>query len=310
MARPGMGLRAKDKPPRMALLGDATVETIDFVRAYIAAGSVPIPLRCPGESFRTKTGIETADGKRPAIRWRELADYDDQPAEVGALLEHWQRRPDWGVGVLLRPSRLLVVDCDSPEAVAEAIANTGEPCHNIVLTRHGAHLYYRRPAGCPPLRTVQRGASGKIDILADGFMVAPPSVHQSGFVYRWHSTGPLQEAPEWAAGLLMAIRERSFVSAGVDPSREQPLRLTAAQTERLKARDRRVYHYMLGKMPIEDRSRGIWLAVNTLIRLREYDDAQIANLIWYSALGEKPRQRGIEWLGDEIARARLELTPD
>lgn len=282
--------------------------SIDHAETLVAAGWVPIPLRAPGEQFRTKTGVETADGKRPAIKWRELADYDSPPAETPELLEHWRRHPGWGVAVLLRPSGLLVIDADSPEAVQEVIDNTQVPCRNVVLTRKGAHFYYRRPAQCPPLRAIQRGMSGKLDILADGFVVAPPSVHASGFRYQWQRVGPLQDAPGWAVGLLMAIRERSYVSAGVDPSKEEPFRLTADQSAQLRARDQRVYRNILGLELPQDRSRAIWLAMNTLIRL-DYTDAQIGNLIWYSALGEKPRQRGIAWLGDEIARARLELTP-
>ena len=285
--------------------------SLDYASAYVSAGWVPIPLRIPGEALVTKEGPQIADGKRPAIRWRALADFDSPPPETPELLQHWRwMHPEHGVALLLRPSQLLVIDCDSPEAIQEAIENTQTPCQNIVLTRHGMHLYYHRPEGCPALRTVQRGTSKKIDILADGFTVAPPSVHQSGFVYQWHSIGPLQEAPDWAVGLLMAIRERSYVSAGVDPSSQSPIRLTEEQSWELFVRDRRSYHYIAGRVRPEDRSRAIWLVTNCLIRLK-YDDATIANLLWYSApLNEKPRERGIAWLGDEIARARLEITPD
>lgn len=281
---------------------------LDVATECIANQQVPIPLFFPGETIRTKTGTEIADGKRPAAKWRELGDMDSPPPEVSELLRYWRQHPNRGVGIVLRPSQLLVIDGDSDAAVAEIIANTPEPCNNIVKTRHGIHAYYRRPAHCPALRAIQRGTSGKIDVLADGFVVAPPSVHKSGFVYEWVRRGPLQEAPDWAVGLLMSIRERSFVSAGVDPSSEPPYRLTEKQSLVLRARDKRVYHYLLGQDLPTDRSRAIWLAINTLIRLH-YTDQQIASLIWYGALSEKPRQRGIAWLGDEIARARLELTP-
>ena len=277
--------------------------------AYFAAGWLPIPMRVPGEQFRNKDGgVEVADGKRPAILWRGLADRDETPGDFALLLSYWNRRPEHGVALLLRPSGLLVIDADSYAAVQEVVDNTQETCHNVVKTRKGAHFYYRRPDHCPPLRTVQRGTSGKIDILADGFVVAPPSMHASGFQYQWHSAGSLQDAPDWAVGLLMAIRERSYVNAGVDPSSEQPRRLSANESMRLMAADERVYHYMSGQLKAEDRSRALWLSMNCLIRLG-YDDATIANLIWFSALGEKPRSRGIGWLGDELARARLELTP-
>lgn len=266
---------------------------LEYATVYLCAGWLPIPL-VPNE-------------KRGAVKYAHMMEWTP-PFDVLTLLNPWHNRPDLGVGILLKPSGLIVVDADSDAAVQEVIANCEEPCANIVKTRQGIHCYYKRPAHCPPLRAIQRGASGKIDVLGDGLIVAPGSVHKSGFVYEWVRHGPLQEAPDWAVGLLMAIRERSYVSVGVDPSKEPPRRLTASESARVLAADKRVYYYLLGQGRPEDRSRALWLTMNCLIRMG-YDDATIANLIWFSPLGEKPQQRGIAWLGDELARARLELTP-
>lgn len=109
---------------------------------------------------------------------------------------------------------------------------------------------------------------------------------------------------EPAAPLLMLRKPRT---ASVDPAAEEPYRMSENESLRLRANDGRVYHYLSGKVQPEDHSRAIWLTLNTLIRLG-YTDQRISNLLWYGGLQAKPRERGAAWLGDEIARARLELT--
>lgn len=293
---------------------------------YVAHGWLPIPLH-PGE-------------KRPAVKFAHLAEQDVALAP-GVFLPYWQSVPGAGVAVLMRPSGLLVVDCDSMDAVREAISNTPEPCNNVVESRQGVHLYYRRPADCPPLRTVRRGASGKIDILADGYMVAPPSVHPSGHRYKWLRQGPLQDAPAWAVGMLSAIRARSIAHTRLDPESvagafPRTAEEAAMLRNAIRCRDSRVAAYLtdpaIRAMGAKvDRSAILWLTMNTLIRLLGSDigptcpdrerlkniigdltDESIAKVVWFGTLGselvgEKPRQRGWQWFCDEIARARLEI---
>lgn len=275
---------------------------------YLAQGWLPIPLRV-GE-------------KVPACKWAHL---QTLPAPFAmAFAQPWQVNPNFGVALLMRPSGLVAVDCDSPGAVAEAMGLCREPCNNIVLSRHGAHFYYRLPEGVPALRRIQQGASKKIDIMADGYMAAPPSIHPSGHRYEWVQRGPLQELPAWACKLLAEVKVRSISELGVTP--EQALAAwpnTEADMQALqialKAVNPLLYKYLAGQEKPLDRSKALWLLTNTLIRLRlrrsatvpeRLDDKSIAKIVWYGTLGEKPRQRGWNWLCDEISRARLELTPD
>lgn len=300
------------------------------LEAYLDNGWLPIPLaRCT---------------KKPVVKFKHLLDYDhfwQVPWEsLSYLMAPWVGDPSLGVGILLRASELVVVDCDSVGAVEEAIANTPEPCNNIVQSSKGAHFYYRRPAGCPPLRTVHRGESGAIDILANGFAVAPPSHHKSGFVYTWVRQGPLQDAPGWVVGMLSAIKERSIANTLLSPeavkgafpnTREEALLLLEA----IRRRDLRVHAWLHNPTTQngekQDRSYILWLTINTLIRMLGSDigpsceareqlkntigdlsDESIAKVIWFGVLGsdkvgEKPRERGWQWFCDEIARARLEI---
>lgn len=302
----------------------------DSLGPYLEMGWVPIPI-----AFGTK---------QPVVKFKHMLGYEAPsqiPAEVlRSLLEPWNRDPDYNIGIMLKVSQLLLVDCDSLDAVKEVIAITDEPCNNVVQSTNGAHFYYRRPADCPALRTVRRGDSGKIDVLANGFAVVPPSMHRSGRVYQWLKQGPLQDAPDWAVGMLSAIRERSIANTLIDPQAVQkafPTTPREALTllKAISCRDARVAALLstpgLGKNLKTDRSHAVWLTVNTLIRLlgsdigptckeREWlkntigdlSDESIAKVIWYGTLGsdcvgEKPRQRGWQWFCDEIARARLEI---
>lgn len=280
------------------------------IQNYLAQGWLPIPL------------VPAVKPPRPTVRWKQLVDLRAPFTE--AFLQPWVMDPRLGCALLLEPSQLLVIDCDSPEAVAEAIGLTGERCNNVVITNKGAHFYYCKPESCPAGRRIQCGYTQKIDVLSAGITVAPPSMHPNGHRYHWLCQGPLQDAPAWAVKYLADVRQRSIESAGVTP--EDALLAFPNTSEdlfalqiALKAVNPYLYNILAGKELPKDRSRAIWLLLNTLIRLRmrkaknmpeKLDDKSIAKVVWYGTLGEKPRERGWKWLCDEIARARLELTPN
>lgn len=275
------------------------------IKWYLENGMLPIAM-VPGQ-------------KRPAHRWKHLVDL--RPPFSQAFAQPWVNDPRLGAGILLKPSGLLVVDCDSIGAVHEAMELAPEPCNNIVLSTHGCHMYYKLPAGVPPLRRIQCGQSKKIDIMADGYMVVPPSVHPSGHRYTWLQKGPLQDAPAWAAALLSEVRVRSIESTCINPEDVlQAYPNTEAELWELqcalKAVNLYLYNILAGKDEPKDRSRALWLLINTLMRLRirqsrdttkRLDDKTIAKVVWFGTLGQKPRERGWQWLCDELARARLEL---
>lgn len=279
-----------------------------MIRDYLLGGLLPIPLRV-GE-------------KIPAVKWKHLQDL--QPPFTEAFLSPWFTCPQYGCAILMRPSGLVCIDCDSEGAVREAIGLTPEPCNNVVISRKGAHFYYKLPEGTPAHRRIQCGASKKIDIMADGYMAVPPSVHPSGHRYEWVRRGPWQPLPAWACQLLAEVKERSITALGITP--EQAMNAwprtdqdMAALQIALKGVNPLLYKYLAGQQVPPDRSRALWLLTNTLIRLRlrksatvpeKLSDESIAKIVWYGTLGEKPRQRGWDWLCDEIARARLELTPN
>lgn len=268
----------------------------EFAALYCALGWLPIPL--------------LPHTKRPSQRYKHLNDsmgpFD--PLHFGVP---WVQRPELGCAILLKPSSLLVIDCDSLPALEDAVSTS--PPTWTVLTRRGAHLYYRNPTG-RAVRAIHRGASEKIDILCNGYVVAPPSVHETGHVYAWANLNACEcipEAPEWACKAIETARDTevpppSFeVAAGLLSARVAPV-----DWMRVRAVNPKVHKLLVsGSLPESDRSRDLWVTINTLVRLN-YTDGQVMQTIWQSAVGEKPRQKGVQWLAGEVARARLELQPE
>src|SRR5207302_1452317 len=113
----------------------------------------------------------------------------------------------------------------------EANAN-GLPEGPLVRSGNGHHVYYRAREGMYG-RAAKRGAARTIDVLASGYVVAPPSVHKSGAGYRWLALpeeAPLHEPPAWALALL---EERASVQKQIV---KLPTDLPTVEVEGLQVR--------------------------------------------------------------------------
>ncbi len=85
-------------------------------------------------------------------------------------------------------SRLLVLDCDNEAALKHWKAKLGPPMDQTtrVRTGNGYHFYFRLPEGVRVRGTSSTDPKVKWDIRAEGGgVIAPPSVHKTGRVYRW-----------------------------------------------------------------------------------------------------------------------------
>ena len=120
----------------------------------------------------------------------------------------WNVWPDANIGIATgQESRLVVVDVDED---GEA-SLTGHPLPDTVeqITGSGGrHLIYQRPDTDNRMRTKVRILYG-IDSRADGgYIVAPPSMHESGRAYQWEgSSDPFEgvapaPAPQWFIDLI------------------------------------------------------------------------------------------------------------
>ena len=104
-------------------------------------------------------------------------------------------------------NNLVVVDVDDEQIWAKFVATQGElPQGPKVITGKGHHLYFAYPKG-RQIRNRQAPGNG-FDIRANGgYVVAPPSIHHSGKVYRFTKSPELSELPELPEWLLELIAE-------------------------------------------------------------------------------------------------------
>ena len=146
--------------------------------------------------------------KAPATKFSEAT---SNPAK----LQRWfgQSYP-YNVGVLTGlVSGVFILDIDGSNgafSLADLEREFGPlPRTLISFTSSGCHLWFK--CDRPIKSSVGKIATG-IDIRGDGALVAaPPSIHETGAVYRW-SDAPIADAPAWLIELTRKkpISERSL----------------------------------------------------------------------------------------------------
>jgi hypothetical protein len=108
----------------------------------------------------------------------------DATSDVHQIRKWWRRWPQANIGLPTgRDFDVLDVD-DQPAAMALQTLMPGwpDPAVPAVQTARGCHYYF--PATHLGSRTHLLGVGLDFRGLG-GYVVAPPSVHRSGFVYRW-----------------------------------------------------------------------------------------------------------------------------
>ena len=139
-----------------------------------------------------------AGDKVPATQWRNYQSRHSTTDEIG----RWAVQPG-NIGIVTGAiSGIVVLDLDSPEAIAEA-EQRGLPDTVAVRTGKGRHVYFAHPGGVVGNRTaIFPGA----DIRGDGgYVVAPGSTHPNGSAYLWQAhpdVVDLAPLPDWLADML------------------------------------------------------------------------------------------------------------
>ncbi|MFF3864579.1 bifunctional DNA primase/polymerase [Micromonospora sp. NPDC001898] len=128
----------------------------------------------------------------------------------------WSARP-YGIGLACGPSRLVVVDLDTPKNPAEAGGRDGlavlaelaaahaaniEPTYTVRTGRGGTHLYYRHPADGPALRNTAGTLGPMVDTRANGGYVVAAGSTAAGRRYTVDLDTDPAPLPGWLAGLL------------------------------------------------------------------------------------------------------------
>ena len=113
---------------------------------------------------------------------------NDATGDLNVIREWEKRYPGANIAIATgKESNLVVIDIDGPtglENFRRLIEKYEIQTHGpLVKTRNGYHLYFFHRGHCP----TSVGRLGKnIDVRGfGGSITAPPSIHRSGFEYRW-----------------------------------------------------------------------------------------------------------------------------
>jgi hypothetical protein len=132
----------------------------------------------------------------------------DATGDVIAIHAWWRENPAYNIGVATgAPSDVFVVDVDGGEAETalarlEAEHGTLPPTVEAITPRPGTgrHLFFRMPPEGDVRNSIDKFNGASIHVRGTGgYVVMPPSIHPSGFRYRWSvdSANAFAAAPQW-----------------------------------------------------------------------------------------------------------------
>jgi len=178
-------------------------------------------------------------GKHPLIdRWRDNS--SDDPDQIAAW---WRKWPDANIAIATGSvSGLWVLDLDlkwdeNGVVVCDGLVEVTKFGINISTTEGmvartgggGLHVYYRWDKMIPEIRNRQ-GIMPGVDVRGEGgYVIAPPSRHESGKLYEWISEAlaPLEAPPEIVRLALHGVvsNDQPLFAPKLDAPKELPPRI-------------------------------------------------------------------------------------
>jgi Bifunctional DNA primase/polymerase, N-terminal len=137
--------------------------------------------------------------KEPAT-WRGFKDAVSNPATIRRW---WLADPSYNIAIATGlASRVFVLDIDGAigaETLEALEAKYGSlPATRISTTSGGCHFWFQTDRPIPCRTGGQGGFPPGLDIRADGgYVMAPPSIHPDGTIYRWANARAIANAPDW-----------------------------------------------------------------------------------------------------------------
>jgi putative DNA primase/helicase len=180
---------------------------LDYAIQYAAKNWKVIPLHTPDAKGVCSCHRKDCSsvGKHP----RTMNGLKDATTDEEKIRYWWEIWPDANIGIVTgAESGIIVLDVDPRHGGDKSLAELQSEHAMLPETPEsntgggGNHLIFNHP------RFVLRNSAGKLgaglDIRGDGgYIVAPPSLHQSGKRYEWLNNGvPLASMPEWMLRLL------------------------------------------------------------------------------------------------------------
>jgi hypothetical protein len=194
----------------------------------------------------------SSPGKHPKTR----AGVKDATIDKRTVIEWWKRWPTANIGIATgMVSGLLVLDIDprhgGDDSLDALIDQHGPLPDTVEVTTGGSgrHIYFRHPDGHHVENS--NGSLGQgLDVRSEGgYVVAPPSIHQSGGRYEWELSSHPDETPRAAPPhwLITSVRPGAKASAATSNENATPDRLNPAailQGVPVGERNDTVFRYM------------------------------------------------------------------
>lgn len=173
---------------------------LDAALDYASVGFCVFPLKPRG-----KQPI-TANGSKDATRNKNI------------ITAWWGRNPNANIGIATgNASKIWVLDIDGvegEESLKKLEARYGALPQSLecITGGGGRHIYFDLPDSVTVKNSTSKIAPC-LDVRGDGgYVVAPPSIHESGRAYAW-SVDTLEKptrAPEWLLKLVLSEPERGY----------------------------------------------------------------------------------------------------
>jgi hypothetical protein len=134
---------------------------------------------------------------RNKIPFKDSQGFKDATRDEAIIRNWWRRTPKANIGVATG-NGYFVIDIDAPDAqqwFAEECGRLGCEQTLTVKTARGWHVFFWSPE---EISSSQSRIAPHVDVRGQGgCVVAAPSVHPSGHVYRIARDRPIATAPRW-----------------------------------------------------------------------------------------------------------------
>jgi len=172
---------------------------VDFRKwalSYLRIGMHPLPIE--------------PRGKKPLVGWKEYQDRPPSSEEIEAWAARW---PEANIGIIMGRG-LLAVDADGEWPVCQELLGAAgiilPDDAPVSLTGKGRHIILSADGPISDAVGLLRADGAAIDIRGVGYIVAPPSVHESGRQYNWMMPPKPGVAPPRAPRELLALMNRGY----------------------------------------------------------------------------------------------------
>ena len=139
--------------------------------------------------------------------------------------ELWAKFPEAGIG--MPTDRLIVLDFDKKNGGNASKKAIEEKYGKLPATRThrtgggGLHYLYSNPNGTDVRNAAAFGGYSGLDIRANGgYIVMPPSPHESGKCYEVIDKSPIAPVPDW---VMEIIKTKAIPTVSATPGEGQPI---------------------------------------------------------------------------------------